>query len=136
MLADAGIEADVVVVNFDKYNEQIAAKQYDSFLGDTNISQNMDLSFLLSSKVAGGNFANYESPQMDIILDEIKNGSIDSEKPLYEKLINQYNADLPYVSLYFKNNALLYHNSIKGIEMPPQDNTYGDICDWFINSNK
>jgi len=70
---------------------------------------------------------------MDEALVEAFNASNRENKlRAYEKLQKIITEELPYISLYFKNNALLIDRKIMGDIDPTFYNLYRNIGKWYI----
>ena len=96
-------------------NEQLNKGEYDIILLGWQLSVIPELSFAFhSSKISSNtNFIKYSNEDMDYILEEIfSEGNRMKKKGLYEKLQKHIVTDLPYVSLFFKNNALLVDSKL------------------------
>ena len=70
---------------------------------------------------------------MDGLLVEVFNANNrDNKFKSYEKLQAFITEELPYVSLFFKNNALLVDGKIMGDINPSFFNPYRNIEKWYI----
>ncbi|NMB43230.1 MAG: peptide ABC transporter substrate-binding protein, partial [Clostridiales bacterium] len=79
------------------------------------------------------NFIRYENEDMDKILDNINAFQTQSEKKKhYAELQKLIIDDLPYVSLFFTNGAILSNKKLYGDLKPSFENVYNDIDEWFI----
>lgn len=118
-----------------KINEQLKKGDYDIVLLGWQLSVIPELSFAFhSSKITSNtNFIKYSNEDMDSILEEIfEEGNRMKKIELYEKLQKHIVTDLPYVSLFFKNKALLVDNKIIGDLNPIYLNPYKGIEKSYI----
>lgn len=97
----------------------------------TSVIPNMAYMFH-SSKVNETNFINYEDEAMDQILETSLSSSLDNKKQVYKNLQEYILEDLPYVSLFYKNQALLVDAKIKGELNPNFFNLYEGLEKCFI----
>ena len=115
--------------------EQLNKGEYDIILLGWQLSVIPELSFAFhSSRISSNtNFIRYSNEEMDYILEEIfSEGNRMKKKGLYEKLQKHIVTDLPYVSLFFKNNALLVDSKVIGDLNPIFINPYKGIEKSYI----
>ena len=127
-LAQIGIIVNVIKVSNSQYNDYLANKSYDLLMTGviTGISPSMNRFF------ADWNIASYYNTDAIRIINEIKN--ITDENKLYEKyqkLINIYDEDMPYVSLYQSKQLLLCSQKLKGNITPNFYNIFYNIENWY-----
>lgn len=116
-------------------NEQVSRGNYDIVLLGWQLSVIPDLSFAFhSSQIPyNTNIIKYSNEEMDRILEEAflvgtREGKLESYKELQKFIVT----DLPYVSLFFKNKALLVDNKIIGELSPIFINPYRGIEKCYI----
>lgn len=148
-LEEIGIEVvkDYDTTKRDEITEQMAETQWDEvvnklYTGDFEmtlleweLSYIPDLSFAFHSSELeeGANIIGYENETMDNLLVRAFRAETREEKAkVYKELEDFLIEELPYVSLYFKNSALLVNNKIKGDKEPKPFNIYYNIEDWYI----
>lgn len=85
-----------------------------------------------SSKLKTSNFINYQDEIMDKLLENSLESSLASKKINYKDLQKHILEDLPYVSLFYKNEALLVDSRIKGEINPSFFNLYRGLEKCFI----
>ena len=118
--------------------EQLNKGEYDIILLGWQLSVIPELSFAFhSSRISSNtNFIRYSNEEMDYILEEIfSEGNRMKKKGLYEKLQKHIVTDLPYVSLFFKNNALLVDSKVIGDLNPIFINPYKGIEKSYIQKS-
>jgi peptide/nickel transport system substrate-binding protein len=109
-LAEAGIVATVVTLTDEAYTTAAYQnKDYDLFLMGINVSTNIDLSTYFGSD----NLANYSNEEAVSIINEIKN-TTDEEilKEKYKRLIEIYDTEVPYISLYNNYTIIAYSSEL------------------------
>ena len=131
-LKEAGWSATVKEVEFDEYIRLINEKDFDVFVGDISMAQNMDLSFLLGSS---GNYFTYGSNEMDRYLLDAKTASnSEGVKRAYADIANLFTDDVPFVPIYFAEASLIYDFKIDGLVKPTVNNPYNDIHLWYVKT--
>ena len=129
------ITEEMIESQWEKTNNQILKGNYDIALSGWHLSWIPELSFAYhSSKIKSNtNFIRYKNEIMDEALVEAFNASNRENKlRAYEKLQKIITEELPYISLYFKNNALLIDRKIMGDIDPTFYNLYRNIGKWYI----
>ncbi len=126
---------EMVENQWNNINNKIARGDYDIALLGWHLSAIPELSFAFhSSQIKKGtNFIRYKNEIMDETLLETFSASNRDEKlKTYEKLSSLIIEQLPYVSLFFKNNALLVDGKVMGDIDPCFFNLYRNIEKWYI----
>ena len=131
-LKEAGWSATVKEVEFDEYIRLINEKDFDVFVGDISMAQNMDLSFLLGSS---GNYFTYGSNEMDRYLLDAKTASnSEGVKRAYADIADLFTDDVPFVPIYFAEASLIYDFKIDGLVKPTVNNPYNNIHLWYVKT--
>lgn len=126
-LEDIGIKINIMKVS--SVNSYIENKNYDLALLEMTIGVAPDLSKLYGED----NLFNYENPESIMLIEEIqelKDENLLKEK--YNKLLEIYKTDLPYISLYFSSSTLIYNPKLVGTITPTWYNLYYNIENWKI----
>lgn len=134
MYKELGIEVTIDKVPTETYKERIYNKQFDAFLGGWKISYIPDATFAFhSSQIQNGdNFISYSDPMMDSLIRSAFNSHPNQMVEAYGQL-QQYIAEQnPYISLYFKNGALITKKKIGGNIQPNPINFYSNIEEWKL----
>jgi peptide/nickel transport system substrate-binding protein len=130
-----GIEMSIDMQSFENYQQKLTTKSFDTFLGGWKLSMIPDYAFVFhSSNIAvGSNFGSYNNETMNILL-EAAAGAVNeaSMQQTYKNLVEYMTEELPYISLYFRNAAVLADGSVKGELNSDANNIYGGIKEWFI----
>lgn len=127
-LRKVGIIVDVIKVSNSQYNEYLQNKNYDLLLTGIILGINPSLNRYFGN----GNIANYYNEDALKILDEIKNITDENIlKEKYQTLINLYNNDVPYISLYQSKQLVLYNQKLKGTIQPNVYNLFYNIENWY-----
>lgn len=118
-----------------KLNEQLIEGDFDMVLLGWNISPMPELSFAFhSSQIeSNSNFIRYSNDEMDkALFDAYTAENKDDKTKAYKDIQSILLQDLPYISLFFKNEALLMDSKIKGNINPTFYNLYRNIEQWYI----
>lgn len=115
--------------------KKIAERDYEMTLLEYQLSYIPDLAFLYHSAAiqTGTNITSYQNEEMDTLINAaFSASSLEQKKEIYEQIHALIVEDLPFVSLYFKDSALLVQDRIKGDIKPQSFNIYYNISEWFI----
>ena len=126
-LENIGIKINITKVS--SITSYINNKNYDIAL----LEMNMGVAPNLTSFFGEENLANYENEEAINIINEINN--INDEnllKEKYNRLLEIYKTDLPYISLYFSASTLIYNSKMIGTINPTWYNIYYNIENWRI----
>lgn len=125
----SGIVINIIQISEYNYNQKIKYKNYDLLL----IGNIIGISPLISTYFDDKNIFNYENEEITNILKEIKNIKDENIlKEKYFKIQEIYNKEIPFISLYFNNNYVLYNSKIKGDFSHNWYNLYYNINSWYI----
>lgn len=127
-LTDFGIQINIKKVSETQYQNYLQNKNYDMILTGVNRGVSPDLSYYF----APNNMANFYNEEMNQLLNEVKN--IRDEKVLkekYNRIIEIYEEQMPYVFLYYSKNTLVYSTKLVGEFNPNSYNIYEGISGWY-----
>jgi len=128
------IDEDAKLNDLNNTLDIIRAGKYDIALIGMQMSIIPDLSFLYHSKEIGNNnFSKYASPLMDQYLNNAFVAQNEEQKlKAYGELLNLVYEELPYISLYNRNNAILIDSMIMGEIRPNFINPYNGLEKCFV----
>ncbi len=107
MLEDVGFEIKLEVLTFAAASEKLRASNFDFFLAAFQMDTVPDPGFLLMSSNTG-NYVAYKSTQMDKLFKQLRETmDFDKYQSLLYDIQEQYIQDSPFISLYYRNGALL-----------------------------
>lgn len=115
------------------YN-RVNSGDFDIALLGWNLSTIPELSFLFhSSQIEKNNFIKYENPELDQAFLEL-NTSMTNELKIdrYKDVLEIIAEDLPYMSLFFRNAAILYNSDIRGELNSTYFNPYNGLEKCFM----
>lgn len=120
---------EIKQAEWDHLNNKIDRADFDIVQLGLNMSVVSDLGHLFHSK-GSGNFINYRDEKMDSLISNYESQGLDSK--INEELQKHVVNELPYVSLFFKNKAMLINSKIVGELKPTYYNPYGGLENCFI----
>lgn len=128
-----GIIVNLVEASESKYNQYLENKNYDMILVESNYGYSPSLEKYFGEN----NLANYYNEEINILLKEAELSSNDNEiKQKYTRITEIYNNDVPYISLAFNENTMIYSLNLKGKINPNSYNLFYDIETWYREYRK
>ncbi len=120
-LKEIGIDLEVELVEWAKYNHMVYAVDTTMYLGGWSGSPDADFYyniFFNSANIgAGGNFSGYSNPEMDVILNAAeKEHNYDKRQQLYAKVYEKVTEEKVLVPFYFPLNTLVHRKNISGVD--------------------
>ena len=127
-LGEIGIRINVREVNSHYFNRYIENKNYELILTGSIKPLYPDL-----SKYFGrGNMFNFYNEEMFDLLKEINLiENIASLGEKYDRIIQIYNEEMPFISLYFSSNILIMNNRVRGLMDHNWHNIFHNISKWY-----
>jgi peptide/nickel transport system substrate-binding protein len=134
-LKEIGINLTVTKLAWDDEQKLIGSRKYDMALLGWSIASIPDISFAYSTDeiATGRNIAGYSNKDVDKYLqDIILENDPNKKKALFINMKDIINAEVPYIGLYFYDNAMLYNNRVRGVMNPYVWNNFSDITQWYL----
>lgn len=116
-------------------NEALEKGDFDMVLLGWNLSPVPELSFAFhSSQIeSNSNFIRYSNEEMDsALLEAYIASNVEKKFEAYQDVQRLFLEELPYISLFFRNEALLLDSKIKGNIDPTFYDLYRNIEQWYI----
>lgn len=134
MYEEVGIQVTIEKTDATTFNDRIRSKQFEAFLGGWKLSYIPDITFAFHSSqiLNGDNFISYNNPNMDQLIRNAFSAHPDKIVEAYGKLQQFMAEQNPYISLYFKNGALITKKKVGGIIQPGPINIYANVEAWQI----
>ncbi len=126
---------EMIEEQWESLEKKIAKGDFDLALLGWELSSIPELAFAFhSSQIKDGtNFIRYNNEKMDNLLTNVYSATPgDKKQKAYKKLEKEIIDELPYISLLFRNKALLSSNKIQGDVKPNFNNVYNNIENWYI----
>lgn len=109
-----GIKANVSTLPFDEYKRRITAKNFDIFVGEVEMPDNLCPGFLTDE----GNFFGYQDAQMSEAVYGMKLARGDAMKEAVLNYERIFSVNPPLVPLFFTNEGVVYKKNLSGITVP------------------
>lgn len=132
-LESVGMKIKVDAKDSKQYNSALDKKQYDMVLtsGTYSYSPSLDKYF------KEGNLGNYKNDEIINLLNKVEDiNDINELKQKYARITEIYNEDVPYISLYYNTNTMIYSNNLKGNIKPNSYNLFYGIESWYREYKK
>lgn len=136
MLEDNGFVIDVEILPFEEMIKKIEKGEYDLALVGANLSPEADLyEFLHSSQISSGkNYGGYSNPRVDLLLEQsLYNLSPEDKYINYIELQRIIKDELPIISLFYKQYALVMRSKVKGEIQVDSENLFRTINNWYLD---
>lgn len=127
-LEPLGIKINIIKASESQYNRYLENKNYEMILTGTYTGFSPDLTMYFGDN----NIANYNNDEMKNLISEVKNISDeDLLKEKYNRIIEIYEEQTPYVSLYYNRNSVIYSNNLLADITPNNYNLFYNIYSWY-----
>lgn len=128
-LEELGLSVELELVSWDEKQARLASGNFDMVLAGWHFSLVPDLSFAFhSTQQSMGNFIGYSNEEMDSLLEAASGANTrESKREAWHAIQAHLEKELPYVSLFFKDKALLYRTTLRGDLSPTQHNIFRGI---------
>ena len=123
-LDSLGFIARTMGVEAESYRSEIRSGNYDIYIGECILTQNMDLSPLFNGDASYGSAQGSES---DLRYTSFLQGGCE-----IIDFINTFNSDMPFVPVCFRNAVVSYTRAIYGDFAPCDCDIFYDIESWSI----
>lgn len=131
-----GITLEFQSVEFEEYKNRIASENYDLYIGETIMNNNMNIGFMFNSLQKGEqNLCNFTNDQFDSLLNNIDMMAPESENSeiAYRNFTEYFLQNMPQIPLFHTNTAIFVSSRVKGCTPPSMSFFYSNISDCFIN---
>lgn len=141
-LKSKGIAAKVVLLGWEEMLARIDARKFDVALLGCRTTQVPDISFLYSNSYlpayqslrgdVGRNVSGYSNPEVNSYIEKIFAEQSDTvKKAMFFNMKQLIEEDVPYIGLYFTENAVIYRKNVRGLLNPYVWNKYNDVTRWY-----
>ena len=132
-LKEIGIELTIKKMSWESEFKYINRKTFDLVLIGCKVTATPDISFMYSSEGGVLNISGYKNEEVNKYLKRIIEEKDDSvRKACFTAMKGLINQDVPYLGLYFYNDAIIYSKKIRGEFAPYLWNQYYDFTKWYI----
>ncbi|MBQ1966155.1 MAG: ABC transporter substrate-binding protein [Clostridia bacterium] len=130
-LTEAGFTVEVVQHTWDRYQTALKTLDFDLYVGEINLSDNLDLSALFSGDIcpAGEPEGTYETLRIEALA--VLNGTGD-----VRTFVSKFQSALPLVPLYYSVDALAVSMDVAGDFGGSVSEFYAGIENWVFTDKK
>ena len=135
-LEPLGINLELQHFEFEEYKQRIVEGNYDMYIGEVVMNNNMNMDFMFSStQKTNQNLCTFMSDEFDNLLVNLNMMSpdADSGEMFFANFVKYFEENYPQIPLFHTNTALFVNNRIKGSITTDMTAFYNDIGDFFIN---
>ena len=128
-----GINIEIKKVSENEYKNNIERKEYSiAIINNTyGYSPSLDLYF------EKNNISNYDGKNIINKMNQIEQENIEDKKRiLLNEIIDEYNTEVPYISLYYDTYTIVYSNNLIGEIEPNSYNVFYNIENWYREYDK
>ena len=131
-----GFEVSLDIQPFDEYQEKFIHGDFDLVVGGWQMSSVTNLYNFFGTN-GSLNYIGYQDEQMDALL-KTANEAVGEGATLlaYSSLQKRIAEELPYISIAFRNKAMLTSHRVGGEIVPTEENIYNSINLWTFGSEK
>lgn len=129
-LRDAGFAVDVVSVAWDEYLLAVKNLDFDLYLGEVNLPENMDLSALYRADVCNTGEPAGTYAALDALGDSVLTGAVD-----VRAFVSTFQETLPLIPLYYSQDALAVGMDVKGTFGQSVSELYWNIENWTFSQS-
>ena len=127
-LEDIGINVYLYKVSNSSYKSYLKNKNYDMIITGVYNGYSPDLSYFLGNN----NIANYNNDEMKNLINDVKNITDENVlKEKYNKIIEIYEQDVPYICLYRNKLKVVYSMKLTGEYNPTNYTAYYNLDKWY-----
>jgi peptide/nickel transport system substrate-binding protein len=139
-LEQAGFQIEIVASPFElgngesEYSAKLRNGDFDMALAGFNLSRDTDLSGFLTQS-GEHNYGNYNNSAMTKLTDAVIHAADEAAaRTAASELQMRFIEDLPFVTLYFRMNSIVYSAKIKGVSDIREPDIFSNIEKWYINT--
>ena len=120
----AGIQVMLEKVGFETYRERIAAGEYDLYIGETQVSANLDLSALLSPNAVFGPGCAQDAQLLEAYR-QMKAGEIS-----LDDFDAAFQASMPVIPLLYRRGAVCFSRDFSANILATERDIFYNIEEW------
>ena len=131
-LSEAGIQSDIITYSEKEHDKIMQNKEYCILFASLSHEYSPSLYWYFKDN----NLANYNNKE---ILNNLKKLEEDEESDkikIMNDIIEKYNDDAPYISLYYDTNLLIYTENLRGEITPNSYKVFYNINNWYREYDK
>lgn len=118
-LENVGLSAEVRAMKQDDYQKALSKRDYDIYIGEVKLQNDMDITPLISS---GVNFTGKKSAVLEAAVRSFNVGEMD-----ISELTQIFGSEMPILPVFFKKGTLIITRRVEGNPNPTQEDIFGGI---------
>lgn len=118
-LGAVGLSAEVRAMKQDDYKKALNRRDYDIYIGEVKLQNDMDITPLLSP---GVNFTGKKSAALEAAVRSFNLGEMD-----ISELSQIFDSEMPILPVFFKKGTLIITRRVDGDHRPTQEDIFGGI---------
>lgn len=126
-----GIKTVIRVISFEEYSKKINDKDYQMFIGETKLSDNMDQYSLLCDNT------NYFAYKSDAMHDAVYRMGVcettEEVKEAFGAFYNLFKEEMPFIPLFFRKESVIFEKSLSGTSMPTVFTAFSNPHNWYLS---
>ena len=122
-LARLGIRVEVVSQSFSQYQSSLAGYNYDLYIGETRLMDNMDFSLLLNGGALG-----YAAPYSEYLSDLAR--AYRATGTGVGTLCEAFSAQTPFIPLVFRQGAVSFERAFQAEILATEQDIFYNIMEW------
>jgi len=132
-LSKVGILINVKEVGQKEYNNYLKNKNYDMII----VNDTYSYSPSLEKYFGEDNLSNYTNKEINTLLKEEELLNDENEIKQKYTIINEaYNEEVPYITLYYDSNSIIYSQNLRGTITPNSYSLFYGIENWYREYEK
>ncbi|MBE7036689.1 MAG: ABC transporter substrate-binding protein [Ruminococcaceae bacterium] len=130
---EIGVKSQIVSLPFADYQTLISERTFDVFVGQTQLTPNYDISFLVKTdeNVCGISNERIDQALNALVLQE----STTQKQSLFYELGEVLKTESQIAGLYIENRVLIFDPHLKGNITPSNSDIFYGIENWFISEH-
>jgi len=118
-LKAVGLSSTVRAMKQEDYKKALTGRDYDIYIGEVKLQNDMDITPLLSPDV---NFTGKKSPALEAAVRAFNIGEMD-----ITELSQVFDSEMPILPVFFKRGTLIITRRVEGVHTPTQEDIFGGI---------
>lgn len=123
-LKEQGFSVTITSVKFSEYNATVKASNFDLYIGELRLPDNMSLSALLEDGAASAGVGAAVKASKDAYK-AFREGTAQMDA-----FLTAFQTDIPFIPLCYRNGLTAYSSEMKGAVSPLPGNVFAGIEDW------
>lgn len=122
-----GITIEIISDSFSQYQSDISNYQYDLFIGEVRLMDNMDISALLSGQLS------FASPRSDALLEAYDIFRATGDAGTFCEIFSE---EMPFIPLLFRDGVLMLDRDFGAEMVVTEHDLFYNIFDWYPSGGR